>query len=131
MTPKKSNNPKLRESEIQSHIVEFLSYHARKNHYLFFSVPNEHDLSASGNRYARMATLKKMGFTPGAPDLVIVKKGYAFMLEVKSATGRISDNQRRFMSWAGETDTHYVVVNSYDQAVAVLIQWGVVETAAK
>ena len=115
--------PPLRESDIQTQIVAALSYHAWKHKYIFFSVPNEHDLSASGNKYARMTQLKKMGFTPGVADLVIVKAGVASFLEVKTPAGEVSDNQRRFMSAAVSAGAHCTVVRSYEQAISVLKQW--------
>lgn len=119
--------PSLRQSEsdIQAQIVALLSFHSRKNHYLFFSVPNERDLSASGNRFAHMAKLKKMGYTPGAPDLVIVKNGTAYFLEVKTPTGVVSDNQRRFMNNAAAAGAHYSLARSYDDAIKVLTAWGI------
>lgn len=120
-----AKKPTILESDIQTQIVGLLSYHAKRNHYIFFSVPNEHDLSGAGNRYAKINKLKKMGLTPGAPDLVIIKAGVAFLMEVKTPKGVVSDNQHRFMARCGETDTHYVIVRSYEQAAAVLKQWGI------
>lgn len=112
-----------RESEIQAQIVGILSFYARKNHFIFFSVPNERDLSGAVNRFALMANLKKMGFTPGVADLCIVKQGKAYFLEVKTPTGVVSDNQRIFMNAAANAGAHYAVVRSYEEAVAVLKQW--------
>lgn len=115
--------PSLRESDIQAQIVALLSHHSRRNNFIFFSVPNERDLSASGNRFAHMAKLKKMGYTPGAPDLVIVKNGQAYFMEVKTPTGHISDNQRWFMSNAASVGAHYAIVRSYEEAIKVLTAW--------
>ena len=117
--------PTIPESDIQTQIVELLSYHARRNRYIFFSVPNEHDLSGAGNRYAKINKLKKMGLTPGALDLVIIKTGMAFLMEVKSAKGIVSDNQKLFMNGVWRAGAKCSVVRSYEQAAAVLKQWGI------
>jgi len=118
--------PRLLEADIQAQIVALLSHHARKNHFIFFSVPNEHDLSATKNRYAKINKLKKMGLTPGVADLVIVKNGKAHFMEVKTPKGRISDNQRKFMDNAAGAGAHYIVVRSYENAVEILKYWEII-----
>jgi len=114
------------EADIQSQICGLLSHLARAHRFIFFSVPNEHNFNEStGNRFARVNALKKRGMTPGVADLVLVKDGKAYFMEVKTPAGRISDAQRQFMSNAAGAGARYVVVRSYDQAVAVLKQWGI------
>jgi hypothetical protein len=115
--------PSLRESDIQAQIVALLSHHASRNHYIFFSVPNEHDLSGAGNRFAKINKLKKMGLTSGVADLVVVKNGQAYFMEVKTPTGIVSDNQRWFMSNAASVGAHYAIVRSYEEAIKVLTAW--------
>jgi len=125
MKSEQKKSPRLLESDIQTQIVALLSLHSHKNHYLFFSVPNERDLSASGNRFAKINKLKKMGLTSGVADLVIVKNGQAYFMEVKTPTGIVSDNQRWFMSNAASVGAHYAIVRSYEEAIKVLTAWGI------
>lgn len=48
-----------------------------------------------GYRTPREAAIfKGLGVVPGTPDIIIIKQGYAFALELKADGGKLSDTQR-------------------------------------
>lgn len=77
---------KKTESILQQQICEYLSIKG----VFYFSVPNEHyNIS-----HAQRMTLKKMGLLPGMPDLAILANGSIYFLEVKTESGRVSEQQK-------------------------------------
>ena len=126
-------NPRpLTEADIQAQICLTLSWQATQHNFLFFAVPNEHDLSRAGNRYAAVNALKKKGLLPGTPDLVVVKDGRVYFLEVKRPrTGKVSDNQKIFMQRAAECGARCAVVHSVEETYNALVGWDVIQRRAK
>jgi hypothetical protein len=116
------------EAIIQSQIVELLSRFARKNKFIFFSVPNEAVLyDALGQRKdALLNHLKKLGMIPGVSDLVIIKNGLAYCLEVKSDKGKQSEKQKIFAGNVLTAGGRYNICNSFNEGVEILRAWGIV-----
>jgi hypothetical protein len=120
------------ESILQTNIVEALSMLARSHNFLYFSVPNEGTIAGSSmqgakSNYALITMLKKMGLTPGAPDLVIIAEGgRAFCMEVKTEEGKLSTRQEVFRDRCRELGIPYVVVRSVGECVEQLRTWGIV-----
>ena len=125
-----------KESALQIEIVDFLSRHAQKHKFVYFFVPNEgtfasgkcprsggHDCPARG---ATITNLKKMGLTPGASDLCIIKKGRAHFMEVKSATGKLSKQQLVFGARIRDCWGKWVMVRSLEDAKIALETWGII-----
>lgn len=50
----------------------------------------------------------------GAPDIILVKQGIVFMIEVKTKTGRLSTNQKRHANILEKNGTPYYVVKGID-----------------
>ena len=116
------------ESDIQIQIVEYLTLLAPSRGFFFFSIPNEAMGAARGKGgLARMAKLKRMGLRPGVADLVIIKAGRAYFLEVKRHDGRISENQMDFKVLAITHGSCYSIAYSFDEAVKILQSWDIVE----
>lgn len=129
------------ETAIQIQIVETLSILAGEHGFFFFSVPNEGFMESvamktqgftSGGAVTRrmfsalMTTLKKMGLTPGVPDLVVTKEGRAYFLEVKTDIGRASKVQEIVHKRLAYCGCKVAVVRSLVDAVETLKEWGVV-----
>lgn len=104
---------KITEAKIQAEIVEYLSTQGIFCH----SVPNE-GAGADKLRTMRMIT---MGLRPGAADLVVWfpqrEIGY---LEVKTETGQLSENQRRFKKRCEENGVFYAVVRNVEDVQEIL-----------
>ena len=118
--------PDLLEADIQIQVVEYLSMMAPSRGFLFFSVPNESMGKARGRGgIARMARLKRMGLRSGVADIVIVKDGRAYFLEMKRRAGKQSVNQLSFEADAIRAGAEYAVAHSFDEALNILAGWKV------
>lgn len=102
---------------------EFLSYRCKKTD---CAVNREFQ---SGKQFGTLATLKKMGMRKGAADLVIGHAGRMYCLEVKSETGKQSDDQLGFEDWCKRCGVPYVVVRSVGEVAYWLKEWGIVPEA--
>ena len=115
------------EAEIQIQLVQYLALAAPSRGFLFWSTPNEGMGNArSGAGIGRMVRLKKMGLRSGVADLVIVKKGRVFFLELKRRLGKQSANQLEFEADAIRAGADYAVAHSFDEAVNILKSWEII-----
>jgi len=80
----------------------------------------------SGGGLARMGKLKRMGLLPGVADLIFIKEGRAYFLELKRTKGKQSANQLIFEADAIRAGALYAVVYSFDDAVLKLMAWGII-----
>lgn len=109
------------EAQLQRAIVSYLKLAARPNA-LWFAVPNGEKRSK-----ATAAKLKSMGVLAGVGDLCfILATGVAAFMELKAGKNRQSKEQVAFEALCDANGAAYVVVTSFDQAVAILKSWGVV-----
>jgi hypothetical protein len=67
-----------------------------------------------------------MGLRPGVSDLVIVKGGRAYFLEIKRRAGRQSINQKEFEADALHAGADYAVARSLEDAQEIVSRWGIV-----
>jgi hypothetical protein len=75
--------------------------------------------------------LQRMGMRKGVPDLVILHSRRIMGLEIKSADGTLSREQKEFrVGWelAGGV---YAVVRSVGEGTALFEEWGVVTASPK
>jgi len=125
----------VKESDLQIQIVATLSAFSERCRFVFFSIPNEGSAFGSGDdrsrgAFAKVAKLKKMGMTPGVSDLVIIKYGRAYFLELKSGRNKQTVNQIRFEEWVARCGAKYHCTNSYDNAINVLKHWKILTPAS-
>ena len=127
-----NNLPPLSESAIQEQIVDLLSRLATAGRLFFFSVPNERSLDhmPKPKKYARLNKLKRMGMVPGVSDLVVVWRGRAYFLEVKTRRGVMSDAQRHFAITAERCGSRCAVVHDADEVLACLRAWRILSLDA-
>jgi hypothetical protein len=107
------------EARIQAAIVEWVRTIAPD--VLIFAVPN------GGLRSkAEAARLKWTGVVAGVPDLtVIAPSGKAHFLEVKTPTGRLSDDQREIIAALGRLGSPFMTVTSIDDVRRAFSCWGI------
>lgn len=106
------------EQGLQAAIVELLHALGVFKRALVFSVPNE------GRRTATTAgRLKAMGMLPGVADLVIVRAGRAFFLEVKMPRGRLSPRQKEFRDLCRSRGAPWALVRSVEEARSQTEEW--------
>lgn len=112
------------EQEIHKAVVLHLEMRAQKPLF-FWHTPNE------GKRgWVNAAALKAMGMTAGIPDLLILKDGKMYGLELKSAKGILTPSQRLVMANLGSCGAEVAVARSLDEALVTLEVWGLLKRAA-
>lgn len=103
------------EEQIQVACVELLNLLK----IMHFHVPNE-----SRAPVAWRAKMKRMGLMPGAVDLVLMWDGGGVgFIEVKSPTGTLNANQKRFRKMCNERGHLWALVRSVDDMRAVVEKW--------
>ena len=121
------------ETAIQINMVDMLSRLAQQYNFFFFSVPNEGAMEVAGLMAkvklalvsAITAILKKMGMTPGIPDLVIVWQGRAFFIEVKTPTGSLTGSQPKVHARLRACGCPVAVCKSVKELLEQLEEWGI------
>lgn len=69
------------------------------------------------------AILKGMGVVAGTPDIFAIKGGHCFALELKTETGRLSDNQTAVLARLKDCGATCAVAFGLDAALAQLETW--------
>jgi hypothetical protein len=107
------------EARIQASIVEWVRTFAPG--VLIFHIPN------GGLRSkVEAARLKWCGVLAGVPDLaVIAPGGRAHFLEVKTATGRLSEAQREIFGVLGRLGAPFMTVTGIDDVRRAFAGWGI------
>ena len=82
-----------------------------------------------GGGKVRGAQLKAMGVMPGWPDIVIVHPDFAqcvlIGIELKSAKGKLSDEQIAIRTHFRHANAHYECCKSLNDVVVVLLRYGI------
>jgi hypothetical protein len=75
---------------------------------------------------AEGARLKALGVTPGIPDLCLIAPiGRVFFIEVKTARGKLSPEQRKIHEWLTAIGVGVAVCRSVDDARWALRAWNI------
>jgi len=113
-----SDPRRLTERDLQIYVADLLHYCGRRD-VLFLHPANE------GKRSKREgASLKRQGMIPGASDFIVIVRGQAHALELKTRTGRHSAEQKAFADAAAAAEVPYATARSPEEAKAVLASWG-------
>lgn len=126
------------EHPIQVSIADFLRV-ALPETAIFFAVPNGAELKAKtfdkgGGQKGRVSfaaiRLQREGLTKGVADIIVIDDdltggSLVIGLEVKSATGRQSDDQKKWAQKAQKAGVRYHVVRSIEDAARALASEGV------
>lgn len=72
--------------------------------------------------------LKGMGVKPGWPDILLVRGGQLYGLELKRDTGRLSPSQVKAHAEIVGAGGHVSVVWGLDDAIRKLRAWGMIRT---
>jgi hypothetical protein len=82
------------------------------------------DFKLAQGRYAKA---KAMGLITGSADYVFVWQGGGGWIELKSATGSLSEAQRKFRDWCATTNSNHAVCRTLDEVVETLFSWKVLQ----
>lgn len=109
------------EQDIQKAIIAHLNMRADQPVF-WWHTPNE------GKRgFVNAAALKAMGLTAGIPDLLILKAGRLYALELKAAKGVLRPSQRLVMAHMEGCGAEVAVAHSVDEALFTLECWGILK----
>ena len=115
------------ESDFQVKVADILRLYQDSRKFVFTSAPNElMGQARNGGGLARMARFRKMGMCPGWADLTIIREGKAYLLELKTPKGVLSDKQKAFRADAITAGAEYAVARTLEQAVGALAIWGII-----
>ena len=92
------------EQEIQKACLDYLSYSG----YYAFKVH-------TGGIYDQNRGVYRTIHTKGLSDVIAIKNGLVFFIEIKSETGRQSDNQKDFEFKIKEKGGYYILVRSVEE----------------
>jgi VRR-NUC domain len=113
------------EAQIQRAIVEYVRLVASDA--LIFAIPNGGLRSKT-----EAARLKWTGTLAGVPDLAIIApRGRVFFVEVKSAGGRLSDDQRSIHDRLVALGSPPAICRSIDDARKAFAAWGLETNEAR
>jgi len=96
-----------------------------------FAIPNGAALCANDDPAGRkraireIAKLKHTGMVNGVPDLCLVWTGGVGWIEVKSATGALSDDQKHVHAVLKAKGHRVEVCRSVDDLIRTMREWGV------
>lgn len=68
--------------------------------------------------------LKQLGVRAGVSDFILIHRGRLLCLEIKTAKGRQSEDQREFQADAEAAGASYAVARSSAEAVEIIRNWG-------
>jgi VRR-NUC domain-containing protein len=105
------------EQPIQRALVEHLRLRAVP-HLWWCHIPNNPRSAIAG------AMLKAAGLKAGAPDLIFIRAGRTFALELKAARGRVSPVQKVCHDELRAAGAEVAVATGIDQALTQLEAWG-------
>lgn len=103
-------------------------------HYLTLVLPSDCFWTAighGGGGKIRGAILKMMGVKPGVPDLMLVWRGQAIFIELKTPVGRLSPAQIATHDKLGKSGATVDTCRSIDQVRELLTALGIIGTAKR
>jgi hypothetical protein len=109
------------EQEIHRNLVRHLQ--ARGVHGLcWFHVPN-----GGWRSKAEAAIFAGLGVKPGVPDLILLRRGQCYGLEIKRAGGKLTDLQTGMLAELRAAGALVAVGYGIDHCLAILEEWGLLE----
>jgi hypothetical protein len=106
------------EAAIQRAVFEHLRIRSATGVFAF------HCPNGGARRPIEAAILKGLGVTAGVPDVLAIKDGRTFAIELKAPGGRLTGNQRATLSAMLKAGVQVAVADSLDAALALLEGWG-------
>lgn len=100
---------KNEELNIQAQIINYL----RMRGVYAFSVPNGTNIKNVATR----TLMKRSGLLSGVSDIIILTNNKPWFIEIKTAKGKQSDNQKQFEAKVNELGFDYKIWRSIDDAI--------------
>jgi hypothetical protein len=109
------------EQEIQKSLFAHVAARGERDAFIF-AVPN-----GGFRRRVEAAILKGCGVVRGVPDIVAVRGGHLYGLELKAPGGRLSPAQRDAHAALAAAGATVAVAVGLDQALDVMEGWGLLK----
>lgn len=77
------------------------------------------------------AIFKGLGVRAGVSDLILVRRGAIFALELKAENGRPTESQLEFLADMARAGAFTAIATGLDQALATLEAWGLLRGATQ
>lgn len=106
----------MKESEIQSGIINYLEILEKMGKLTFQRINNTPIYDPRSQRFRSMAKGTKKGF----PDILVLISGKAIGFEVKTVTGRQSKEQKEIENKFKQHGHEYFVVRSLEEVIEIL-----------
>ena len=115
--PKRGGRRSQPEAAIQRAVFQHLNLRGARNIF-FFHVPN-----GGFRRPIEAAILKGLGVTAGAPDVIAIKGGRTYCLELKAPGGRLTLTQVTVHDALRAAGASMAVADNIDAALRQLEEW--------
>jgi VRR-NUC domain len=112
------------EQGIQRAVFEHLAWRRAPGVFAF------HPANGGWRSRTEAAILRGLGVVAGVPDVILVRNGKAYALELKAPGGRLSDAQRQAHDALRAAGAEVATAVGLDDAVAQLEGWGLLRGRA-
>ena len=112
---------RMTEAEIHKAVVQHLNVRAEPGVFWF------HPANGGKRSFSEGKLFKQMGVIPGVPDLILIKNGETFGLELKATGGWTRPSQRLVHAAMREAGAHTAIAKGLDQALVTLECWGILK----
>lgn len=109
---KREKKYNTREHNLQFQIVQYLRL--RKFIVIDCDIMDGLKFAQGTLRYPYIVHHKKMGYIKGQPDMIAMKDGKTYCLELKSENGRQSREQKEYQELCIQNRIPYIVIRNFD-----------------
>jgi len=117
----------MKESEIQSQIIDYLQVLENKGKIFMQRVNNTAIYDPVGKRWRALAKGTKKGF----PDILVLKDGKCIGLEIKTNIGKQSKEQKEIEKEFKKHKAAYYVVRSLKEVIEIFDRYEAIKTFLK
>jgi hypothetical protein len=111
----------MNEAQIHKAVVSHLVQRGEPDVFWF------HPANGGKRSWSEGKSFKAMGVVAGVPDLIIIKGGEVFGLELKAAGGRVQPSQRLVHEAMQEAGAKTAIAKGLDEALVTLECWGILK----
>jgi hypothetical protein len=111
----------VNETQIHKAVVQNLVRRGEPNVFWF------HPANGGKRSWSEGKSFKAMGVVAGVPDLIILKGGECFALELKAPGGRIQPSQRLCQAAMQDAGVKTATAKGLDEALITLEVWGILK----
>jgi hypothetical protein len=105
------------EDDIQRAVFEHLAVRGASDVFAF------HPANGGWRSRIEAAILKGLGVRPGVPDVIAIKAGRAYAIELKAPGGRVTEAQRSTQAALRAAGADVAVAHGLDAAIDQLERW--------